>query len=106
MFARPRARVSSFPYAVLRDDTGDERRLTTREVGATDQPMQAAMSIRQAIDTGTAPELCLEIAAALVEAGTVEVVTARYDAVSWFEGDTRPVDRAVHAECRSEVPQP
>lgn len=103
MFARPRARVSAFPFAVLRDGTGDERRLSAREIGATDQPMQAAMTIRQAIDTGTAPELCAEIAAALTQAGTVEVVTAAYDAVTWFEGRTAPVQRTVHAACRSDA---
>jgi hypothetical protein len=28
-----------------------------------------------------------------------EVVTERYDAVRWFDGDRRPVGRDVHARC-------
>jgi hypothetical protein len=99
MFARPKPRVSRYPLVVLRDMSGDERRLDAHEIGGTDEPMQAAMTVSQAIRTGTSPELCAEIAAGLAERGTVEIVTAAYDAIAWFEGIRDPVDRRVHASC-------
>lgn len=104
MFARPRDRVSSFPFVVLRDPSGDTRLLDVGEISGTDQPMQAAMTISQAIRTGTADELCREIAAQLPELGELEIVTAAYDAVAWFEGVREPVRREVHATCPSETP--
>jgi hypothetical protein len=103
MFARPKPRVSRFPLVVLRDESGDERRLDAHEIGGTDEPMQAAMTVSQAIRTDTAPELCNEIAAGVGEHGTIEIVTAAYDAVAWFEGAHEPVDRRVHASCRTGV---
>lgn len=102
MFARPRGRVTSLPFVLLRENDQVERRLTAREIGATSEPMQAAMSIRQAIDSDAPGELCDEIAAGLPDIGTVEVVTGVFDAVAWFEGDTTPIERTVHASCRSE----
>jgi hypothetical protein len=103
MFARPKRRVSRYPLVVLRDESGRERRLDAQEIGGTDEPMQAAMTVSQAIRTGTAPELCAEIAGALAERGTVEIVTAGYDAIAWFEGRRDPVDRRVHASCAVRV---
>jgi hypothetical protein len=102
MFARPKARVSSFPLAVMRDESGREQRLGARAIGGTDQPMQAAMTINQAVREGTADQLCAEIAAGLAEPGTIEIVTAVYDAVGWYEGNREPIDHHVHARCSSE----
>lgn len=102
MFARPRGRVGSFPAAVLRDVTGAERRLGVREISGTSEPMQAAMTIGQAIRAGTADVLCAEIANVLADVGEVEILTVTYDAVSWFEGDRTPIARDVHATCVSE----
>ena len=103
MFARPKQRVSRYPLVVLRDESGDERRLDAREIGGTDEPMQAAMTVSQAIRTDTAPDLCNEIAAGLGERGTIEIVTAAYDAIAWFEGSRDPVDRRIHASCPTGV---
>lgn len=104
MFARDRARVSSFPLVELVAPDGSVRRLSVREISGTDQPMQAAMTITQAIGTGTAGEFCAELAATLATPGRVEVVTARYDAIAWFEGDREPLSRDVHAACVVDQP--
>ncbi|HWL45499.1 MAG TPA: hypothetical protein VNQ73_21340 [Ilumatobacter sp.] len=101
MFARPRPSVNRFPVVVLHDADHGERRLDPREISGTDQPMQAAMTVSQAVREGTAAELCAEIAAALAEPGTIEVVTATYDAIAWFDGDERPIEREVHAACEA-----
>ena len=29
----------------------------------------------------------------------LEVVTVRYDAIVWFDGDRQPLERTVHAAC-------
>jgi hypothetical protein len=104
MFARPRSQVTSFRSAVLIDAAGRERRLDPSEVSGTDQPMQAAMTLRRSIRDRTADALCGEIAVDLAvdgeRAGTVQIVTERYDTIAWFRGDRDPLAREVHAECR------
>ena len=104
MFARRMGRVSRYPLVVVRDESGDARRLDAQAIGGTDEPMQAAMTVSQAIRTDAAAELCAEIAAGLtrlgtIGPGTIEIVTAAYDSVAWFEGDRDLVDRRVHASC-------
>ena len=99
MFAHERSRVTTFSVAVLIDDVGEEHRLDLRAVGGTDQPVQAAMTVRQAIRTDQAAELCAEIAERVNRIGTVQVASVRYDAPAWFGGDEQPVSRTVHAEC-------
>lgn len=101
MFAHPRARVSRFDVAVLIDAEGGLRRLDPSEVGGTDQPVQAAMTLRQAIRADTADVLCAEIAAGLETDGTVRLMSERYDTIAWFRGQRDPVDQSVHAECQA-----
>ena len=57
MFAHPRGRVTNFDVVVLVDRDGVERPLDLRTVGGTDQPVQAAMTVRQAVGRGEAAEL-------------------------------------------------
>lgn len=99
MFARPRAAVTWFPVVVRVDGDGDEHRLDLRTVGGTDQPVQAAVTVRQAIRRGEAEQLCGEIALGVDDPGVVQVLTVAYDAPGWFRGQRDPVDRRVHAEC-------
>ncbi len=103
MFAHERERVSRFHAAVLIEPDGTERRLDPHEVAGTDQPVQAAMTVRQAIGNGDTDVLCEEIAAGIDAAGTIEVLSVRYDSVAWFRGDQEPVERTVHARCPSEA---
>lgn len=103
MFAHPRPEVTTFQLAVFVDDAGTERRLDPTDISGTDQPMQAVATLRRAIRTHTAAELCDEIAARVPGSGTVRVATARYDAIGWFRGAREPLDVEVHAACRSEA---
>lgn len=102
MFAHERSRVTTFSVAVLIDDRGVEHRLDLRTVGGTDQPVQAAMTVRQAIRAGEADRLCAEIAERVGRAGSVQVASVQYDAPAWFAGDEEPIARTVHAECPAE----
>jgi hypothetical protein len=101
MFAHRRTAIARFDVAVLVDREGREHRLDPRSVGGTDQPMQAAKTVLQAMRHGVTDELCREIAADLDRAGRVEIVSVRHDAIAWFRGDRRPVERVVHAACPS-----
>lgn len=99
MFARPRAAVSWFHVVVRVDEDGNEHRLDLWLVGGTDQPVQAAETIRQAIRRGETEELCAEIAERITAPGSVQVLTVAYDAPGWFRGAREPVERRLHAEC-------
>lgn len=101
MFAHDRDRVSRFHVAVWLDQAGKEHGLDLRLVGGTDQPVQAAMTVQQAIRAGESDLLCREIAEQLDEPGTVQVAVVTYDAPGWFAGRKDPVERDVHAECPS-----
>ena len=103
MFAHPRGQISRFDTAFLIDHQGLEQRLDPQAIGGTEEPVQAAMTVRQAIRTGTTGDLCEEIAADMDVDGTVEVVSVRYDAVAWFRGDRAPIERHVHARCDAEA---
>lgn len=100
MFARPRTAVSWFHVVVRVDDDGTEHRLDLKVVGGTDQPVQAAETVRQAIRRGETDQLCAEIAGRVAAPGSVQVLTVAYDAPSWFRGEREPVERRLHAECR------
>ena len=102
MFARPREAVSWFHVVVRVDAEGVEHRLDLRTVGGTDQPVQAAETVGQAIRRGEADDLCAEIAHRLHEPGTVQVLTVAHDAPGWFRGRRDPVERRVQAECAAE----
>jgi hypothetical protein len=103
MFAHPRAQVSRFDVAVFIGADGERERLDLRRIGGTDQPVQAAMTLRQAIREGAAGALCDELADGLDRPGTVEVASERYDTVGWFRGEKEPVAREVHATCTAEA---
>lgn len=100
MFAHDRPAVSRFSVAVNVDADGVEHRLDPHQIAGTDQPMQAVMTVRQAISDDAADELCASIAARADQPGTIEIATVTLDAVGWFAGDKEPVDRTVHATCQ------
>lgn len=102
MFAHPRDRVTPMDIVVVVDPTGVEHRLDLHLVGGTDQPVQAMMTVRQAIRNGEADELCREVAARADRSGTVQVVRVHHDAPAWFAGSRDPLERVVVAECDAE----
>jgi hypothetical protein len=102
MFAADIDRTQSVDTAVALAADGTVIRLTPAEIGGTTVVNQAASVVTTAIVGGQAEELCTAIAGRVAGepgAATVEVVTERYDAVQWFDGDRTPIDRVVHARC-------
>src|SRR4051812_27940031 len=102
MFAADIDRTQSVDTAVAVGGDGTAIRLTPAEIGGTTVVNQAANVVTTAIVGGRAGELCAAIAARLdgrPAAVAVEVVTERYDAVRWFDGQHTPVERVVHARC-------
>jgi hypothetical protein len=102
MFATRRTAASSFNTAVA---VGDElQRLSPEVIAATDEVIQAAATVSDAIARGETAALCRDIAGRVAAGGpdgatSIEVVTERFDAVAWYDGDRRPLDRVVHARC-------
>jgi hexokinase len=100
MFAAARPAETSSRSAVGVDAAGEFLRLSPADIGGTDQVIQAAATIRQAVENDTTDELCDEIAERISgRAVAVEVVTERYDTIAWFDGRTEPIERRVHARC-------
>ena len=103
MFAHRRGTITRFDLAVRIDPSGVEHRLDPRRIGGTDQPVQAAETVLQAIRTDATDALCEEIAETVDDGdgddGRIEVISVRYDAVLWFRGDRDPVERTLHASC-------
>jgi hypothetical protein len=102
MFAADIDRTQSVDTAVAVGADGGVIRLTPAEIGGTAVVNQAASVVTTAIVGSRAAELCATIAGRLAGESapvTVEVVTERYDAVRWFDGDRTPVERVVHARC-------
>lgn len=102
MFARDRPRVVELTTAVGVTAGGAVEFLSPETIAGTREPVQAFATATGDVAAGRADDLCREIAARLAgheHVRTVEVVTARYDAVAWFDGDERPRARTVHARC-------
>jgi hypothetical protein len=103
MFAGDRARVASVATVVGVGPDGVER-LSSQEIGGTDEPMLAAETVARAVARGQADALCAEVARR-VRAGhgadRLEVVTERYDTLAWFDGGHEPLERTVHASCEA-----
>jgi hypothetical protein len=99
MFAHRRSAVSRFHVVVNVDVDGVEHRLDPHQIGGTDEPMQAVMTVRQAIVDGGAEELCAAIAERADHPGTLQIATVSFDSVGWFAGAKDPLERTVHATC-------
>ena len=107
MFASPRTRTEPVVTAVAVAGEGADRRvwrLGPRRLAGTDEVIAAGATLRRAVRAGSAGRLCDEIAARVAVSGPrdatgIEVITERYDAVAWFEGDRTPVERVVHHRC-------
>ncbi|HLV68706.1 MAG TPA: hypothetical protein VKY73_22970 [Polyangiaceae bacterium] len=105
MFARPRPRPRLF-FAEGLDAEGTRHRLPPRLV-ATEEVMQAAATVRRAVQGGPAAmgRLCASIAdraaqsaehASLIE---IALVDARFDPVAYFTRGPEPVERRVVHQC-------
>ena len=111
MFASARASEVAISHALAVRTDGERRPLPPSAV-ANAEVIQAFETVRQALRQG--PEatqaLCDRIAAGLAHSGgqggtkRVEIVTDRFDAVSYFKGDTQPLASTVHAQCEVRSP--
>lgn len=105
MFSSPRSSAESVDTAVAVAADGSATRLSPTVIAGTDEVIIATVTVSNAIRARTTDQLCTEIAqrVAGLPAGraavAVEVVTERFDAVRWYEGDRTPLERRVHARC-------
>lgn len=105
MFSSRRSSAESVHTAVTVTADGTATRLSPTLIAGTDEVIIATVTVANAIRSGTTEQLCGEIArrvagtAAASEAVAVEVVTERFDAVRWYDGDRTPLERRVHARC-------
>ena len=98
MFASDRPTEASFATVVAVAPDGTTERLTPRAIGGTDQVIQAAATVAQAVRNREADQLCHEVLGR-VDAARLEVVTEAYDTIAWFDGNETPISRTVHATC-------
>lgn len=106
MFSKPRNyRNTKIRHVVAFDAQGAGRPVPPRLVG-TDEVMQASQTVRIAVRKGAAPDLCESVAQRVAQAGgdwadvvRIEVRRDHYDAIAYFEGDTRSRGGRVYAEC-------
>jgi hypothetical protein len=102
MFSTRRSATGRFHTAVAIGET--VHRLSPERIAATDEVIQAAATVSDAIARGEVAALCADIAARVAADGpdaatAVEVVSEDYDAVAWYDGDRTPLGRVVHARC-------
>jgi len=102
MFSAHIDRTQSIDTAVALRADGTVIRLTPAQISGTSIVNQAASVVSSAIGEDRAADLCSAVAARVgpaTDAAAVEIVTERYDAVGWFDGQRTPVQRIVHAQC-------
>ena len=99
MFAADIDRTQAIDTAVGVAGDGAVVRLTPMQIAGTSVVNQAAAVVSAAIVQGRTADLCRTIAARVDDSTEIEVVTERYDAPSWFDGQRDPVERVVHARC-------
>jgi len=101
MFSLARPAETTVNSAVAYDSADARLTLSPRVVGGSVEVIQAAGTLAQAINAGTADALCREVLAnAPDRVVTIEIVTETYDVVAYFDGDEDPLRRTVHARCQ------
>lgn len=103
MFTDDPGRVVEHSTVVAVSPEGDVERLSPETIAGTDQVMQAARAVRQAVGAGpdATRALCHEVASRVEAPATVAVVVERHDAVAWSEGDREPLDRRTVVACEA-----
>jgi hypothetical protein len=104
MFSADIDSTQSIATAVAVGPDGSIGRLVPDVIAGTTVVNQAVTVVADAIASGRADRLCVEIAGRVAAgppngAVAVEVVTETYDAPAWFDGVRQPVSRHVHARC-------
>jgi hypothetical protein len=105
MFARDQGRVRAYATVVGVGVGGEVERLSPETIAGTREPVQAAETVVREVRRGHAAALCDDVAARIAardsdpEPGRLEVVTETYDVLAYFDGQTEPEQRVVHATC-------
>jgi hypothetical protein len=106
MFSGRKTAEADIAHAVAVSSDG-QRRVLPPDAILNDEVIQAFETLRRTIARGPADtrELCEAIAERVRHSGdvAVEIVTDRYDAVRYFEGEREPLATTVHVRC--EVPR-
>lgn len=107
MFSGRQTAIADIPHAVALSAGGELRVLPPSAV-LNDEVVQAFETLRQTIARGpdATQALCERIAERAGQPGdvAVHIVTDRYDAVRYFEGDKEPLASTVHAKCEVVAP--
>jgi hypothetical protein len=104
MFSGRQSSEANIAHVVGLTETG-ERVVLPPEAVANDEVIQAYETVRQAIAQGAEGTyaLCAEAAAWAGDhrnsVVSVQVVTDRFDAVAYFDGERAPEQSTVHTEC-------
>ncbi len=110
MFSSRRTTAEPVDTAVGITADGSVARLSPTMIAGTDEIIIATVTVGKALADGTAAELCSDIAGRISGSNltsgegrivAVEVVTERFDAVQWYDGDRTPLQRTVHARCET-----
>lgn len=100
MFSLARPRQTTVSSAVAYDASANRLTLSPSVVGGTGEVIQAAGTVVQAINSGTAQQLCQELLADTpIEVVAVEIVTETYDVIDYFDGNEDPLASVLHARC-------
>lgn len=102
MFTSDRGRVMALDTVVLVAPPDDDRtRLSPRTISGTDEIVQAAVIVSNAIAGGpsTLAALCREVAGRVDGPGTIEIVTETHDTVALLQDDAEPLEVRVHQRC-------
>ena len=101
MFSRARAQVTSLSTAAGFDAGGERLDLSPTVIGGTREVIQASTTVAREVAAGTGERFCREVLGrAPDDVAVIEIVTETYDVVAYFDGDTRPQERDVHARCQ------
>jgi hypothetical protein len=102
MYATARPEIVAFSTVAGYEAGGQRVRLSLQTISRTDDALIGQARIDQAIDGGTADELCAEVAGRTSDAvARIEVATERHDVVDLAAGHESLVDRDVHASCKT-----
>ncbi len=102
MFTTERGEVVDLDTAVLVDGDG-RHRLSPEVVGGTSEIVSASVTVSRAIAEGPVALdlLCGEIAERVDDAGEVQIVTERHDAVDLLQDGGDPLRTTVHERCEA-----
>jgi len=103
MFSSRRTAIEPVHTAVVVSPDGTIRRLSPTQISGNDEVIIAAQLVNRSIRSDGGQVLCTDIASRLpasLVGADVEIVTERYDAIEWYEGNKSPVSRVVHTSCR------